>query len=77
MIFLEKAVTPVHDLLLAIRTAYRHNLPPTKEELQLWYACVKAASKALDDRVFIVMSAQERGWSFAKELDFYKTGIDE
>jgi hypothetical protein len=64
MIFLQKAVTPTHDLVLAIRTAFRHNMPPTREELQLWYACSKAASKALDDRLFIVMTAQEKGWSF-------------
>jgi hypothetical protein len=74
MIFLEKAITPMHELLLQIRTAFRSNMPPTREELESWYINSKAVSKALDDRLFIVMSAQDKGWTFAKELDFYKSG---
>ncbi len=49
-------------------------MPPTREELESWYINSKAVSKALDDRLFIVMSAQDKGWTFAKELDFYKSG---
>jgi len=74
MVFLQKAVTPVLDLLKDIRKATKANEPVTKEQLQTWYQLTKNASRALDDRIFIVMTAQAKGWSFAKDVNFYREG---
>jgi hypothetical protein len=42
--------------------------------LQTWYQLTKNAFRALDDRIFIVMTAQAKGWSFAKDVNFYREG---
>jgi len=75
MVFLNKAIPPTHELLKAVRKTAKANEPVTKEQLQTWYGQLKLISKALDDRLFIVMSAQSKGWAFAKDLDFYREGI--
>ena len=75
MVFLNKAIPPTHELLRDIRKSVRSNEPPNKEQMQAWYALVKSASKALDERLFIVMTAQSKGWTFAKDLDFYQEGM--
>jgi len=76
MVFLQKAVKPVHTLLADIRKVVRSNEPATKEQLQQWYEMSKLASRAIDDRIFIVMTAQSKGWNFAKDVNFYREGIN-
>ena len=74
MVFMGKLIPPLNDLLRDIRKSAKANEPATKDELKNWYELAKRASKAADDRLFIVMTAQTKGWSFAKELDFYEQG---
>lgn len=76
MIHFEKVLPPVHDVYLELRGRVENKgPPPTEEEMKEWAEQLKGAAKAINERVFVIMTAQFKGWSFAKELDFLQSGI--
>ncbi len=75
MIFLNAIVKPCHDNLKSMHAALDADKPITKELLNSWIANAEVADAAINDRMFIVMTAQTKGWPFAKEVQFFKAGI--
>ncbi len=43
-------------------------------QLKAWRKQLRESVQAMDKRCFVIMTAQTKGWSFAKELDFYQSG---
>ncbi len=74
MIFLSEIVKPVHDACRAIKASLDSDKLPQKATVQSWYDLVDEAATAINKRTFILMTAQERGWEFARKLDFYESG---
>ncbi len=70
----EKVVPDLQEVALAVRQCSKENTPPTKEQVDQWWSVLKDVTRAEHERLFIVMTAQWKGWQFAKELDFYKSG---
>lgn len=75
MVHFEKVVTGQQEVYLALRECVKSNEIPTKEQLAQWEETMKQVLKAEHERVFIIMTAQTKGWSFAKELDFLQSGM--
>ena len=74
MVFLNEVLTPLHELTRAINAKNESGELPQKSDMSEWLARAKEASKAINRRVFVLMTAQTRGWPFAKKLDFYQSG---
>jgi hypothetical protein len=74
MVFLNKIIPLSQELTKSIRAVAKSTDPPTKEQLAHWYSLAKSVSRHEHERLFVVMTAQQKGWSFAKELDFYQEG---
>jgi hypothetical protein len=75
MIHLSKAIPGCQDVFTELRKCIRKNEPPKKEDLQRWYNLLKDVNKANHERLFVVMTAQDKGWLWAKDLDFYQGGM--
>lgn len=65
----------MQEVYLGLRTSALGKVPPSQEDILRWESLMKAVLKAEHERLFIVMTAQSKGWQFAKELDFYQSGI--
>ena len=75
MIFLSSIVKPSKDVLKAMQAAVVSDKPIEKDTLKGWIAKAEEVDEAINTRTFIVMTAQTKGWGFAKEVDFFKSGI--
>jgi len=67
---LNEVITPLHELTRALNTKNDSGDLPQKSDLTEWLTRAKEASKAVNKRVFVMMTAQTRGWPFAKKLTF-------
>lgn len=74
MVMFEKITTKLQDVYLHMRNVDDKNEPPSAEDIKEWGEDVKEVLKDIHKRIFVVMTAQFKGWSFAKELDFYQSG---
>lgn len=75
MVHFAKIVPGIQESYLMIRNAAQTNEPLTKADMEKVGDLLRNVAKAVHERIFIVMTAQTRGWQFAKDLDFYQTGI--
>ncbi len=74
MVFLNKVIPPSQEVCQILRKAVKTNEPPSKEDIQKMYGMMKEVTKVEGERLFIVMTAQTKGWQFARELNFYEEG---
>ncbi len=74
MIFLEEILPPVHEVFLSMTETIDVDKDPTIDDVIEWRKTLRDAVLAIDERTFIIMTAQIKGWGFAKELDFYQSG---
>lgn len=74
MVFFNKIIPGTQEVLLSLRHNIQEKKAPTLEEAMRYYTVLKAVTKANHERLFVVMTAQSKGWSFAKDLDFYQSG---
>jgi hypothetical protein len=74
MTFLSEIVKPVHDACRAMKATLDSDAVIKKTSVQAWFDKVDVAATAINKRMFILMTAQERGWEFARKLDFYESG---
>jgi len=44
------------------------------DELKVLQKKIVQTAEVLNSRLFIVLTAQEKGWSFAKQVQFYEAG---
>ncbi len=75
MVHFEKVIPELQEMALEVRRCAKDNVPPTKEAVDRWWSALKHVTRAEHERLFIIMTAQWKGWQFAKELDFYKAGV--
>jgi len=75
MIFLESVVEDVHKLTRDLYKVSKGDEEPTKKDVEDWLAMAKDASDAINQRIFVIMTAQSQGWGFARDLEFYKQGL--
>ncbi len=75
MTFLNAIVKPARDNLRTMQEASTSDKPITKEMLTAWIAKAVEVDEAINKRTFIIMTAQTKGWQFAKEVDFFKAGV--
>jgi len=75
MMFLESMVEDVHKLTRDLFKVAKGDDEPTKKDVDDWLEMAKSASVSLNQRIFVIMTAQSQGWSFARDLEFYKQGI--
>ena len=75
MVFLSEILKPVQDVCKAMKTAVDSDKLPQKETIKEWLTRAEEAAAAIHRRTFIMMTAQERGWVFARKLDFYESGF--
>ncbi len=74
MVHFKKVIPDLQELTMEVRRCSKDNTPPSKELVDHWWLILKGVTRAEHERLFIIMTAQWKGWSFAKELDFYKSG---
>ncbi len=74
MTFFSKTVPNTQEMFLTIRQCIKGKETPTDEQLKRIYELLKENSIAEGERIFVVMTAQSKGWAFAKDLDFYQAG---
>ncbi len=74
MVYLNKVIPATHELTKSLRVFAKGDDPPTKEQIQQWYTLSKAIAKFEHERLFVIMTAQAKGWNFAKDLDFFQEG---
>ncbi len=65
---------PLHDVCRAIKASYDSGAVPQKADVKEWLDLTSEAAEAVNKRTFIIMTAQTRGWAFARKLDFYQSG---
>lgn len=74
MVHFERVIPSIQEVYLELRDCDKKDVNPTKEQLQGWADKMKEVAKAEHERLFIIMAAQIKGWTFARELDFCKSG---
>ena len=74
MMFLEDILPSVDEVFLSMTETIDVDKDPTIEDVIEWRRTLRDAVLAIDERTFIIMTAQTKGWGFAKELDFYQSG---
>lgn len=74
MIFFNKIVSGSQELTAGLRDCVYKKEPPTLEQADKWYRTMKLVTRAIHERLFVVMTAQAKGWQFAKDLDFFQSG---
>ena len=75
MVFFNKTIPGIQESFLIARPAVlaKEDIPAAKaKEI---YEALKMVARAEHERLFVVMTAQAKGWPFAKELDFYLSGV--
>lgn len=72
--FFGDVLQPVHDVCRAMNEAVEKDTLPTKAILKEWLEKSKDAADHLNKRMYIIMTAQAKGWPFAKKLEFYEAG---
>lgn len=75
MVCFDKIVPGAQEVCLGLRQAVENKEAPTAEDAARWYSLMKKVNRAINERIFVVMTAQTKGWSFAKDLDFYQSGV--
>jgi hypothetical protein len=75
MVFLKKVIRPLHEVCKDVNAASGQEKAPNQQQLEAWRDKLKQATSALHQRMFVIMTAQSKGWAFARKLDFYKSGI--
>ncbi len=74
MVYFNKTIPGIQKSFLIARKAVAEKGPIPAEEARLIYDSLKEVARAEHERLFVVMTAHAKGWSFAKDLDFYMTG---
>jgi hypothetical protein len=74
MIFLDSVTKPLQDTCRSIDSACGQEIAPNQQQLEEWRDKLKEAASALHKRMFVIMTAQTKGWAFARKLDFYQSG---
>jgi len=68
-------VEDVHKLTRDLYKVSKGEEAPTVKDVEEWLEMAKKASDTLNQRIFVIMTAQAEGWGFARDLEFYKQGI--
>lgn len=73
---MNKCLPGFHDVIRTLDSKFEkdENYRPTSEETKAHLKKLKASVASLHQRLFVVMTAQAKGWAFAKQLDFFQTG---
>ncbi len=74
MVFFNKTIPATQEAFLMVRNSILDKQPLTEDNMKRLYSLLRSNSRAEGERVFVVMTAQNKGWSFAKDLDFYQEG---
>ncbi len=74
MVYFNKTIPGIQESFLLARKAVLEKGPIPAEEAKLIYDSLKEVARTEHERLFVVMTAHAKGWSFAKDLDFYMTG---
>ncbi len=75
MVYFNKTIPGIQEAFQIVRNRILTKESISAEETTRLYDILKHVAKAEHDRLFVIMSAQNKGWAFAKELDFYRSGI--
>jgi hypothetical protein len=75
MMFFSDALQPLHEVCKALKSSLESDKLPTKANVQEWLDRNKETAEAIHKRLFIIMTAQVKGWPFAKKLEFYENGM--
>jgi len=73
---MNKCLPGFHDVIRSLDAKFESDEDhrPTTDETKAYLKKMKASVKALHERLFVVLTAQAKGWAFARQLDFYQTG---
>ncbi len=74
MVFFNKTIPATQEAFLLVRNSILNKDPLNDEKMKRLYNLLRSNSRAEGERLFVVMTAQHKGWSFAKDLDFYQAG---
>ncbi len=74
MVCFNKTIPGIQEAFQIVRNRILTKESITAEETTRLHDILKHVAKAEHDRLFVIMSAQAKGWAFAKELDFYRSG---
>ena len=72
---MKKLTKPLHDVCRGVNDFCGKEEKPNQQKLEEWRDKLKLATSALHKRMFVIMTAQTKGWAFARKLDFYQSGI--
>ena len=75
MTHFEKTIPGIQESFLLARKAVVAKDAIPAEDAKAIYEALKQVARAEHERLFVVMTAQSKGWLFAKELDFYQSGM--
>jgi len=75
MLALKNALPNLHDVVREMhQTTHERNEPVSAENVEVWYEKLKEAVAVLNHRLFVVMTAQIKGWTLANELNGLEPG---
>ncbi len=74
MVFFEKTIPGVQEAFLIAREAVLEKEDLPAEKVKEIYNLLKLVARANHERLFIIMTAHAKGWTFARQLDFYQSG---
>jgi len=71
-----KALPALHDMARALEVELAKDKPKamTVEEMRTFQKLFKQSIEVFNTRLFVVMSAQQNGWNFARQLQFLEAG---
>jgi len=72
MVFIGGILKPVQDMYKQLAAIKEKKEPPSVEAIDKLMELAKKTAAVIHKRTFVVMTAQNFGWGFAKELDFYQ-----
>jgi len=71
-----KALPSLHDMAraLEVELAKEKPKPMSVDDMRAFQKVFKQSLEVFNTRLFVVMSAQQNGWNFARQLQFLEAG---
>jgi len=75
LVMLHKTLPYLHEVVRELEVQVNdEERAPTLAEATCILSKIKDSTAVLNQRLFIIMTAQAKGWAWAKELEFLETG---
>lgn len=69
----------LHEVVRSLESEFAKDRPKplSLDELKAMHKLIKQSTEVLNSRLFVVLTAQEKGWNFARQVQFLENGNGE